>query len=961
MSRDNKKDSEMMTHQLLSVSPIQPTSDTSEFWRGLYDRSSGTARNEPSHGSIMSSVMEGGLSILTELRLAPSRTLHSEALVKSSPMSSSVRSMLEAREFGRRFDAIPLDVASIEDRLPPLECPEGPVEFLASDVSLEDLSLSVDGLLQHRKRLISRTIDQKRPRRHVFVLGAGPAGLMAAVQLSLRDHHVVVCEHREVYSRNRYIGVYKDVTYLMAALGMPESMTYDFSQYRGKRGIMLADIQTLLHGIALKLGVVIYTGAVPRRLDLQALHDGEVELQRATRAGPNSPSSVGVTRWRHDSVSRVASGTPIRFDTIVEATGGRSGLRETLVGKENVVSIHDIGMAAAKDDPSLRSCFDDPEDHTAEYVESDYGCPAGLLPKFAATLHSGDKSEIPDEIPCFVSNIDASVFTAPIRPSDGSLGLASRIRGRDLTIPHDWVVLECRLSDQSRSRYHVEGPLPQSFEFGGRRVQTRDALDKLNPVGLLVRILYAMGVPFDAVDRRQLVEFYSAESSYGDASDIVSTWIGRFRGVRVGAGTKPIWRGFVPGSEIIEYGLIGESLQNAWYRFGVGVDDSFMGATYFATGLELGVDACAEEACRLERVMRSRSVQILYHLYEVALNKDQGIVGSVLTDYYMEEQHTEDLAEARLREAAKEGGEILAAEADICSGTSDPLLAAALDYSLEACCRRVVHLLGSFSYEPSMLVNLQPTANLERADWRAEALQVLQSILSEHHRALVLPLFQKSDGKRKAVIPRLMQERLVELSSGRYQWVTPWVRACALRVLDPSTATAIATLTAAASDPDPLIAEIATRTLQGGRNHGEILAQARTSTIDKAVLLKRVTIFESIPYSVLGSIAPLLTERWLVAGERIFDKGDLGDSLYVIGSGRVRVHDGELTLREMSKDEFFGELSLLDSEPRSASAMAVDRTLLFRLAQKDFYSLVSEQPLITRAINRALCRMIRNS
>ena len=166
---------------------------------------------------------------------------------------------------------------------------------------------------------------------------------------------------------------------------------------------MLADIQTLLHGIALKLGVVIYTGAVPSRLDLQTLRGGEVELQRATRAGSNSPSSVGITRWQHDSVSRVGSGVKIRFDAIVEATGGRSGLRETLVGKENVVSIHDIGKAAANDDPSLKSYFDDPEDHTAEYVEFDYGCPAGLLPKFAATLLAGNKSEIPDRFRVFVS------------------------------------------------------------------------------------------------------------------------------------------------------------------------------------------------------------------------------------------------------------------------------------------------------------------------------------------------------------------------------------------------------------------------------------------------------------------------------------------------------------------------------------------------------------------------------
>ena len=104
-----------------------------------------------------------------------------------------------------------------------------------------------------------------------------------------------------------------------------------------------------------------------------------------------------------------------------------------------------------------------------------------------------------------------------------------------------------------------------------------------------------------------------------------------------------------------------------------------------------------------------------------------------------------------------------------------------------------------------------------------------------------------------------------------------------------------------------------------------------------------------------------MTERWFAAGQPVFGKGDLGDCLFVIGDGRVRVHDGNRTLREMSKHEFFGELSLLDSEPRSASVTAVERTLLFRLAQDDFYSLMSEQPLITRAINRALCKIIRNS
>ena len=902
--------------------------------------------------------------MLIELRKAPSRTLHSAQLVKSSPLSPSVRAMIEAREFGRRFDAISLDVELIQEQLPKLECPEGDVEFLASDYSLDDLSLSVNGLLQHRKRLVALTIDQECPRRHVFVLGAGPAGLAAAVQLRLRNHNVVVCEQREVYSRNRYIGVYKEITHFMAALGMPERMTYDFSQYRGKRGIMLADIQTLLHGIALKLGAVIYMGAVPRRLDLQQLRSGEVELQRATRADSRSPTSVGITRWQHDSVSRVASGVTIRFDTILEATGGRSGLRETLVGNENVVSIRDIGTAAAKEDPSLKSHFDDPEDHTAEYVELDYGCPTGLLPTFASTLLSGSKSEIPDEIPCFVSNIDASVFTKPMHRKDGSFGLASRIGDRDLSIPHDWVVLECRLADQTLSRYHIEGPLPQSFDYGGKNVPTTEVLDKFNPVSLLLRILYAMGVPFNAVDRRKLVDFYAAESSHGDASDIVSTWIGRFRGLRIGVGEKPIWCGNVPGSTSIEYGIVGELLQNAWYRFGVGVDDSFKGAAYFASGLELAPDARLAEARRLERVMRSRSVQILYHLYAVARNKDQGIVGSVLTEYYMEEQRTEDLAELRLRDFAREGAEMLAAESDLRDSGSDSLLEAALDHARECCCRRVVNLLGSLPYSPELMAKLRRSANIEHPDWRAQVFIALEGSLSEHHRGLLLPLFQKPDGKREGAHPYLFQERLIELASGRYQWVTPWVRACALRALDTSASIAVTTLTAATSDPDPLVAEVAANSLETSRSNCGSLAEAalgRTSTIDKVVILKKVVIFEAIPHEALVSIASLLTERWVVADERIFDKGELGNSLYIIGAGRVRVHDGDRTLREMFRHDFFGELSLLDAEPRSASVTAVDQTLLFCLAQDDFYSLMSEQPVMARAINRALCKIIRSA
>ena len=945
----------MTTSQLAAVTPAEPAADRSEFWRALRDRSA-APKSAP---SVSASVMETGVNVLAELSVTPARTLHSAPLVKSSPLSPPVRAMLEAREFGRRFDAVALDVASVEERLPGLAVPHGEVEFWASDRSLEDLSLSVDGLLQHRKRLVARTVNRQSRRRQVLVLGAGPAGLMAAVQVALRDHCVVVCEAREVYARNRYIGVYKEITHLMAAIGMPESMTYDFSQYRGKRGIMLADIQTLLHGLALKLGAVIYTGAVARSLDLQTLGGGEAELQRAPRTGSHTPLSVGMTRWQHDRVCRVASGVTIRFDAIVEASGGRSGLRESLVGKENIVSLHEIGVAAATQDPSLESFLDDPEDHCAEYVESGYGCPPGTRPAFASALLNGGNREIPDEIPCFVSNIDASIFTKPMHQTEGSLGLASRIGDRSLEIPHDWVVLECRVPDQRLSRYHIEGPLPQTFEFGGRRHVTSAVLDKLNPVSLLIRILYAMGVPFDAVDRRQLVQFYIAESSQTDASDIVGTWVGRFRGVRVG-GETPIWCGKVPGSANVEYGIIGESLQNAWYRFGVGVDDAVTSAGYFAAGFDLQPEERLAEARRLERIMRSRAVQILYHLFAVARNTDQGVVGSVLTEYHMEDQHSENVAEARLREAAREGAEMLAVETDLRSAGSDHLLDAAMGFVRASCCRRAIEVLKGFRYPPEELTQAQKLLDSDRSDWTGPVSEILGKLLSPDHHALLAPLFTRTkppggnDDRRR-------QEILSELAAGRYHWTGSWLRCCALRALDPSAPNALKALRIAVGDRDGLVAEVARVALDPSAGVAGATPTGRSSPVERVLALKKVSMFQGLPHELLANVATVLTERRVNPGEQIFQKGELGDSLYIIAAGRVLVHDGDRKLREMTHNECFGELALLDSEPRAASVSAIEPTHLLRLAQDDFYALLREQPEITRAINRALCRLIRGT
>jgi len=928
------------------------------LWRRVRDTA---APAEPLSTTLESSMLESELAPIAVLSEAPPRTRHVPSAIRSSPMPSAVREMFERREFGRRFDALCVDLDGLEDRLPGLECPEGNIGFPASDTSFEYLSLSVDCLLQHRKRLVSGSVEHTYPRKDVLVLGAGPGGLMAAIELRLRDHRVVVCEERQAYTRNRFMGVYKEVAHHMAALGMPESATYDFTHYRGKRGIMVADIQTFLHAVALKLGVIVYTGAAARGLDLEKLRDGRVELHRSAQsaAGAAAPADVGVLRWHHDTVTRVRSGVAIRFDTVLEATGGRSGARELLVGADNVVSLRTLARDAALRDPTLDSFFDDPIDHCVQIVESDYGCPPEVRREFSAALVADDGA-IPDGVPSLVSNVDASIIVKELDEVPRPAGMGAKIGDRDLDIPRDWVVVRCPRSDRTLTRYQIEGPLPQTFDFGGRRISTAESLATLNPVSLLLRILYAIGVPFDAVDRRRLVDFYTLENAQGTASDVVATFVGTFRGLRLG-GHDPIWVGRVPGSDRVEYGIIGEALQNAWYRFGVGIDDTVAGATRFARRFDLAPEARLTEAARFERTMTSRSVQVCYHLWRVAQNAEQGVVGPVLTETHMERRYQADLADADLRREAQTATEIVTAMADLDSEGIDTLLAAALEHRLDVCCARVLELLRAVGYDAATLERASEPMKIGASDWRARSLALIQPVLSAGHRELLSPFSDSAPARANPARAPARHERLLEIALGRHAWVTPWVRACALRTLDPASPDDLDALQLAASESDRCVVEAATGMLEragGPAPEGGEDERARTLPA-RVEILREVSLFRSIPHEELVGVASLLGERRVLTGEQIVRKGEAGDSLYIVVSGRVHVHDDGHTLGQLGPNEFFGELSLLDTEPRAATVTALGDALLLRLDQADFYGLIAERPQMMRSVNRALCQMVR--
>lgn len=131
------------------------------------------------------------------------------------------------------------------------------------------------------------------------------------------------------------------------------------------------------------------------------------------------------------------------------------------------------------------------------------------------------------------------------------------------------------------------------------------------------------------------------------------------------------------------------------------------------------------------------------------------------------------------------------------------------------------------------------------------------------------------------------------------------------------------------------------------------------STIEKVIILKTVSVFSRTPNDVLADVAALLEEVDAASDETIFNKGDLGDSLYVIVAGRVRVHDGERLLNYLGERDVFGEMALLDPEPRVASVTPVEPTHLLRLAQAPFYDLMADRPEVGTGLIRVLTGHLR--
>ncbi|MFN8444102.1 MAG: Npt1/Npt2 family nucleotide transporter [Caldilineaceae bacterium] len=273
------------------------------------------------------------------------------------------------------------------------------------------------------------------------------------------------------------------------------------------------------------------------------------------------------------------------------------------------------------------------------------------------------------------------------------------------------------------------------------------------------------------------------------------------------------------------------------------------------------------------------------------------------------------------------------------------------------------------------------------AEQRAYLFEAIDLLLAKNFSKHLLPLLDEltptQQLSRLATIfpqPTLSpQQRLAVIVCENAPWISAWLRAVALYTVPtvglPEELAAVEqeaqSLTAS---PEELLSSTASWLLkrlpcqpdtenktdpEENTNLTHCGETTMLLTIEKVIILRTVDIFAGTPDEVLVEVAALLKEIDAPPGTTIFAQGDQGDSMYIIVEGEVEARNGDHVFTHMGEREVFGEMALLDGEPRTATIRTTQATHLLRLDQEPFYELMEDRLEIVRGIIHVLLQRLR--
>jgi len=131
-------------------------------------------------------------------------------------------------------------------------------------------------------------------------------------------------------------------------------------------------------------------------------------------------------------------------------------------------------------------------------------------------------------------------------------------------------------------------------------------------------------------------------------------------------------------------------------------------------------------------------------------------------------------------------------------------------------------------------------------------------------------------------------------------------------------------------------------------------------------VLKTVPLFASLGEEQLRMLTAMVTRKSAPRSTTIMAGGDPTDSLYIVLSGRLKVmmsdsEGKEVILAILGPGEFFGEMGLIDDEPRSATVVTIESCELLSIAKREFKKAMAENWQMTEAVMRGLVKRLREA
>jgi len=275
-------------------------------------------------------------------------------------------------------------------------------------------------------------------------------------------------------------------------------------------------------------------------------------------------------------------------------------------------------------------------------------------------------------------------------------------------------------------------------------------------------------------------------------------------------------------------------------------------------------------------------------------------------------------------------------------GPRDSFIAGELQGLHERSVQRVLKILA-LTYDPARITTISSALLSDNPARQSNALELLEGTVSGPSAMVVMPFLDiVAEGmplhRVLEVVPngRGIQKTPAESLLAEEDW---WPRALALHQLGRDHEI---TIPGRSKEDDPEIDEM-------------------MPLIEKVMILKGSEFFRNFPGSDLAGIAALAEVLHVSKDEVIFEQGDDGDAFYMVVSGSVIISRGVTKLATLGSREGFGEMSILDSEPRSASATAAEDTTLLTLDRDSFDRVIEQNPVVARGVYRVLTERLRNT